>query len=599
MNNRILYFIVCCITLSFLSAQVTVSGSANIRYGEDKTGFIYSEKFFDTQMQIGPLTTWFQWEFSNPPEVGLPHAGLRKFRFEYESDRTMIKYGDLYEFWGRGLVLNQFENQQIDIDNSVTGLFLSSHLKERWVLDIISGQGKLWYQDERVNNPPYDERRPNYRREHRVIGSRLHYQGDRFDMGATYLQSRERHPYPSGTPLGSEMDTLALKHRLNSLYANLYLPFMDVSLEYAETRTAEFIPDRVALFPRGRGQSFYGSVNAYLPLLTVFFDYKRYGFDSRIPDEGSPAYYYTGALGFQSPPIVIKEHTSQLLNRITHVTDIDNEVGYQVEISGPITSDLVANLNFSRASMINRWQQERLQPFGWEWKKNGSAIFWPVQDKSAKPFGEIYAEIEGYISDPVHVKMGAAYTEDIPEFIGYSITDTTRDLNYVTLKAHTYPLALDISFADHWNLEVKYERQILEKMRRSSVSILMPDTIQLIDNSFSLFENGGAQDGWILSLGIGRSPQWSLNILIDAISTREFGTYEDFQFENPMEKIFARFMEIENKWISLEFSVNLTERTRFQVAYGSLQGGIVCTNGICRFIEPFNDGFQLSLVSLF
>ncbi len=593
------FFLLNTLLLFFLPAQVTVSGSANVRYGEDKTGFIYSEKFFDTQMQVGPLSTWFQFEYSNPPEVGLVRSGLRKFRFEYQSGIAAIKYGDLYEFWGRGLVLNQFDNQQIDVDNSVTGLFLSTRLKDQFVFDFISGEGNIWYQDERINNPPYDERKPNYRRQHRIVGARLHYQRNRFDIGTTYFQSRERHPYPAGIPLGTVMDTLSLKHRMNSVYTNIYLPFADIAMEYAEKRTEEFLSDSMKSYPRGTGQAFYGSINAYLPVVTIAIDYKRYGFDPRIPDEGSPALYYSGALGFQSPPIVIKEHTSQLLNRITHVVDNDNEVGYQVEVSGAITSDLVANLNFSRASMMNRWHQERLQPFGWEWKKEKPARFLPDRHMSAKPFQEIYGEIEGYVTDPIHIKIGAAYTEDVPEFIAYAVTDSTRDLNFVTLKAHTYPLALDIAFADRWNLEVKYERQILEKKRHSSVSIILPDTISVIDNSFSLFENGSAQDAWILSIGIGRSPVWSFNVLIDAISTREFGTFEDFQYENPVEKLFAKFMDTKNKWISLEFSVNLTESTRFQVAYGSLQGGIVCTNGICRFIEPFNDGFQLSLVSLF
>ena len=38
------------------------------------------------------LTTWFQFEFSDPPEIGLKN-GLRKFRIDYAADNIELSVG--------------------------------------------------------------------------------------------------------------------------------------------------------------------------------------------------------------------------------------------------------------------------------------------------------------------------------------------------------------------------------------------------------------------------------------------------------------------------------------------------------------------------
>ena len=55
---------------------------------------------------------------------------------------------------------------------------------------------------------------------------------------------------------------------------------------------------------------------------------------------------------------------------------------------------------------------------------------------------------------------------------------------------------------------------------------------------------------------------------------------------------------IQNKWVSMELSYNISSTQRISIVYGSLQGGLVCSNGICRILQPFNDGLKLSYTAV-
>jgi hypothetical protein len=52
-------------------------------------------------------------------------------------------------------------------------------------------------------------------------------------------------------------------------------------------------------------------------------------------------------------------------------------------------------------------------------------------------------------------------------------------------------------------------------------------------------------------------------------------------------------------WVNVEFVYHITFSKRFSLLYGSLKGGLICTNGVCRIIEPFDDGFKIGLSTVF
>ncbi|GIR18944.1 MAG: hypothetical protein CM15mP33_04660 [Candidatus Neomarinimicrobiota bacterium] len=55
-------------------------------------------------------------EQSSPPEIGLDEKGLRKFSLAYYTDYWSVELGDIYQTWGRGLILNQADYQNLDFE---------------------------------------------------------------------------------------------------------------------------------------------------------------------------------------------------------------------------------------------------------------------------------------------------------------------------------------------------------------------------------------------------------------------------------------------------------------------------------------------------
>ena len=88
---------------TFISAQVSFHGNTETRIGESKNGFYYNETLLNTHLQYGGFVNWFQFEFSDPPELGNSVNGLRKLRLEYSRKGFDIKLGDIYEIWVRGV----------------------------------------------------------------------------------------------------------------------------------------------------------------------------------------------------------------------------------------------------------------------------------------------------------------------------------------------------------------------------------------------------------------------------------------------------------------------------------------------------------------
>ena len=95
---------------SLLSAQVSFTGNTETRIGESRNGFYYNETLINTHLQYGDFVNWRQFEFSDPPELGRSLNGLRKLRLEYNRGDLTINLGDLYEIWGRGLILNSIDD---------------------------------------------------------------------------------------------------------------------------------------------------------------------------------------------------------------------------------------------------------------------------------------------------------------------------------------------------------------------------------------------------------------------------------------------------------------------------------------------------------
>ena len=52
-------------------------------------------------------------------------------------------------------------------------------------------------------------------------------------------------------------------------------------------------------------------------------------------------------------------------------------------------------------------------------------------------------------------------------------------------------------------------------------------------------------------------------------------------------------------WTSIELLYNLSQNIRISIMSGSQQGGLLCSNGVCRYVQDFDDGYKINMSWLF
>ena len=48
-----------------------------------------------------------------------------------------------------------------------------------------------------------------------------------------------------------------------------------------------------------------------------------------------------------------------------------------------------------------------------------------------------------------------------------------------------------------------------------------------------------------------------------------------------------------NTWNSVALTYRIKSDNILEVFYGSIRGGLDCTNGVCRYIQPFENGLRI------
>ena len=151
--------------LGSLFSQTMVGGDAVLKFGESKNDYNYSEVLMNMNVDHDNFSTWFQFEFSEPPELGKSMNGLRKFRADYANGPLEISVGDIYKIWGRGLILNQFDDQGVNLDNGYRGL--SFGLTDyNYSMSLIAGLSNISRVSTDFDNADAESRKPNHNSNH-------------------------------------------------------------------------------------------------------------------------------------------------------------------------------------------------------------------------------------------------------------------------------------------------------------------------------------------------------------------------------------------------------------------------------------------------
>ncbi|GIS72429.1 MAG: hypothetical protein CM1200mP10_20060 [Candidatus Neomarinimicrobiota bacterium] len=97
-----------------------------------------------------------------------------------------MKLGDLYEIWGRGLVLNSVDDQPIDRDTGIRGLslgYMSDSFTGQWIT------GRADISQSTIYALDYNTRTHNYHLPYNLYGLTINKLIGNHDLGVSFLQS--------------------------------------------------------------------------------------------------------------------------------------------------------------------------------------------------------------------------------------------------------------------------------------------------------------------------------------------------------------------------------------------------------------------------
>jgi len=547
MNKRIISIFLCTI----LTAQVEYSNNLNIRYGEGDNNYTYEEIYFNTGITLNRpdyrFEALFNLELSDPPEIGLKEEGIREFLLGYYNKNLSIELGDFYQTWGRGLILNQTDYQHLDFNTSATGLSVG-YEKDYISLNVIAGEINPRKSTTFLGG--YDPRVPNYILKQTLYGSDFSIESSESTMGLSILFTEEEE-----APISSVIGGI----RFEKLYDN-----GDFFLSFISKRSKLDTVDSGSETDKGNG--IYFSNTNYIKDWALTSNYRRYRIDVKDPSmRDNILSNYGQALDVQRSPTGYYQHSFKLLSRNSKQVNLNDEIGLELELIGPIDEDKTLLVNYTKSSSTKGWHNE----FGyWEPEPltttngNSNSLF-PSSDKDSYPFDEIFIELNGYNkAHTLFYRVGFDYFSDTFAVLANSNTSESFEVN----KAITFPFMVNVILNDLWSIEVQLELQRAKKGFELTVND---------ETSFVSLLSDKYQENIFLGFTVNHTP-WSLTFATESTNSDE--SLSNFD---------------SNTWNSVALTYRIKSDNILEVFYGSIRGGLDCTNGVCRYIQPFENGLRI------
>ena len=560
MKTRLVALIV--LFVGILSAQAEMNFSYEMKYGDGKqvTGtasnspvasdYNYFENLLDININLGDdIYIYTQLEYSNLPVYGPPADGLSAFYLECQNEKFIMKLGDQYELYGRGMSFYTLQNQNIDYDNSVKGLSFNYFLRENIELSSLIGIGDYFYR----SNP--SKRETDLQLNSSVLLGSVNYTHDRWG-NFQFMNTNQQlliDPALTGIFEGTSEIVSDLAERL-ATDSNL----LNILLNY---KTEEFV-DTVNISNQNFNWNFYlGPFDIYVDKAWVYYD-KIFGnevFGSRFYTAVYTDFMGTGITyeyknyntpylinTISNPPLVYRESNSVLASRNAHTFNFGNEIGHQVDFNKNLFKNInvLGNLSFSY-----RHQKEGMVDL--------SILDFLTMSENAEiyayyPFRQMYLEMNGWsLSERLYYKVGVDYFSE---------------LIFLNSGKNTYAFTMPT----HWVWK---------------------------------FENGSSVTTY---LEIQSKTEKQLDQYFTVANEKNYiNQYMSFSYNHFGKWIVTGFYDREivndkvHQWPGLDFSFNLNSESQISLFYGSQKGGLVCANGICAEQPGFEDGIKITFRSLF
>ncbi|MBT6866990.1 MAG: hypothetical protein HOA19_06545, partial [Candidatus Marinimicrobia bacterium] len=437
----------------------------------------------------------------------------------------------------------------------------------------------------------------------------------------------------------------------------------DFFFEYVDkvsTEKTDFF-NEVAHDSLKEGHGVYGNLNLYLGNWGFSTEYKRYAFDKGHSD--FTADDYGNRIELQMMPTLGKEQNSTLLGRVAHNYNLNDERGVQFEVNGSLLDKLTLTAQYSHLSRNNDWQSVTLADWedsaisNYLPSSNPSSLpYWEnYQEISGYGLGdklyfklgrgnnkEIIKAMRYFSGTQVNTILTEIWTKDTTDFYGYLIVDSTLTIDtsfsdpynveakmWQEAKSFTIPMEINYSFNNNYTFGIGFQYQERTKNNITKgnsrtysysdsawtlIKVNDPDSmVYSRDTQFLINEKKlKTQYNRMIYVTLSKAPTWSFTITHDWTNGFDGPTTVD-PYYNPLEALIFGDLKyftgernrieppnfIQKRWVSAELAYNITSSQRVSIMYGSIQGGLFCSNGICRLIAPFNDGIKFSYSAIF
>ena len=560
------------ILLTSLHSQVDISNQFSIRYGDGDIklselfftdrlpdDYNYREIYLDTRLSLnkGPyrLESMFAFEVSDPPEIGLEIDSLRKFLFGVYHTNFSLEIGDVYQTWGRGLILNQLDYQNLDFNTGSRGIGMQFRDSFK-TLNIIMGKTNNRESTTVLGN--YNPRIPNYFVEQNIYGADISVNIVKSNIGAALLLVDEKERF------------------LNHTLANFRLerPYKDgeffLSIINKISEKEPNGPD--TFYSRKDGGGMYVSNTNYLKNWALTSSYRKFTIDVNDPiSRDNIVDNYGQALDIQRSPSGFYQHTFRLLSRQSNEVNLNDEIGIEIQLLGPINDKSNMSINYMKLSSSKSWNN-----IDGDWS-GSNHFFMPSSNQDSYPFEELFIEFDGYNSKgDIFYKFGIDFQDQV-----FSVLSNSDEVKSFELKkALTLPMLLSFSMNPLWNVEVQLE---LQKLKTGFDTGIFSEVDQQINSNFYSLLSEEYQENIFLSLSAQYNQKWSFNVSHESTNSDEslLNEGEDDSFDSS------------NDWNSFSVAYNFESDHMLEFFYGSIRGGLDCTNGVCRYIQAFDDGIRI------
>ena len=556
MNSLITFFLF----FSTLYSQVNITNELEVRYGDSANDYNYNELIFDTRISLFKPNYMIEgilsFERSNPPEIGLDERGLRKYLIGYYKENWSLEFGDIYQTWGRGLILNQLDYQNLDFDTGAEGVgfkFSKPNLSVNLIV------GDLALSKSTTSHSGYNPRIPNYFIDQFIYGADFNHFINGFNYGLSILAVEE--------------NSQDINHNLSNFRIGKDYSAGDIflSLIRKDSKKDNFDQNK-------QGSGFYLSNTNYLSNWSITTSYRSMKIDINDPlSRDNLSENFGNALDIQRSPTGYYLHTFRLLSRTTQEVNLNDEIGLEFQVSGPLNSNNIVAINFMKSSSTKQWYQI----LGGEWAGEENSFF-PTSDNSAYPFEEIYLEFSGYSKNGnIYYKTGIDFQNEVFNVLSNSLENKSYEIN----KSQTVPLLLSFNTGSKWSFEMQLEYQ---KLKTGFKNIIISDVAGIDDlYSFHSLLSEKYQINKFISLSTNFNQKWTFNFSVETTNADESKLNNDSN-EN---------FDSSNSWKSFGVSYKFDTDDTLQVFYGSVRGGLDCTNGVCRYIQSFDDGLRIDYTS--